>query len=237
MNKRMQMNKGLSILILLAVVLSACVQATPQPTVEPTKAATATPAAPTATPMPLPPPRLLLRSPAPGEEQPVDAPIDLTFDQPMDQASVEAAFAISPTVQGTFGWPDERTLTFTPSEDLERGTRYQVTIAATASNAEGLAMEEPAAFDFSTTGLLAVSQVQPTPGADELNPDTLVTVVFNRPVVSLAAISQQAALPSPLTFMPPVRGQGEWLNTSIYVFRPPRVCCRRPTTRPASRLA
>ncbi len=47
-----------------------------------------------------------------------------------------------------------------------------------------------------------------------------MTVVFNRPVVSLASISQQAALPSPLTFMPPVRGQGEWLNTSIYLFRP-----------------
>ncbi len=190
------------------------------PTVEPTKAPTATPAPPTATPLPLPPARLLLRSPAPGEEQPVDAPIEVTFDEPMDQASVEAAFAISPTVQGTFNWTDERTLAFTPAKSLERGTRYQVTIAATARNAEGLPLDEPIAFDFSTTGLLEVSQVQPTPGADELDPDTLVTVVFNRPVVSLASISQQAALPTPLTFMPPVRGEGEWLNTSIYVFRP-----------------
>ncbi len=220
------MNKALSILILLAMVLSACAQATPVPTVQqaptavPTKAATATPAPPTATPMPLPPARLLQRSPAPGEEQPVDAPIEVTFDEPMDQASVEAAFTISPTVKGTFDWPDERTVSFTPAKKLERGTRYQVTIAATARNAEGLAMEESAAFDFSTTGLLEVSQVQPTPDANELDPDTLVTVVFNRPVVSLTSISQQVALPSPLTFMPPVRGEGEWLNTSIYVFRP-----------------
>ncbi len=157
------------------MVLSACVQATPQPTVQqptvqqaptavPTKAATATPAPPTATPMPLPPPRLLQRSPAPGEEQPVDAPIEVTFDEPMDQASVEAAFAISPTVQGTFKWTDERTVAFTPAKKLERGTRYQVTIAATARNAEGLALDEPVAFDFSTTGLLEVSQVQPTSG-------------------------------------------------------------------------
>ncbi|MBN1137508.1 MAG: Ig-like domain-containing protein [Anaerolineae bacterium] len=226
MNKKMQVNKALSILILLAMVLSACVQATPSPTAQqtptavPTKAATATPAPPTATPMPLPPPRLLERSPAPGEEQPVDAPIEITFDEPMDQASVEAAFTISPTIKGAFDWPDRRTVAFAPSQDLERGARYQVTIAATARNVEGLALEEPITFDFSTTGLLEVSQVQPASGADELDPDTLVTVVFNRPVVSLASISQQAALPSPLTFMPPVRGQGEWLNTSIYVFRP-----------------
>jgi hypothetical protein len=39
-------------------------------------------------------------------------------------------------------------------------------------------------------------------------------------MVPLAAISQQAALPQPLTFVPPVRGQGEWLNTAIYLFRP-----------------
>lgn len=226
MKRGIHMNKALSILILLAMVLSACAQATPVPTVQqaptatPTKAPTATPAPPTATPMPLPPARLLERSPAPGEELPVNAPIEVTFDQPMDQASVEAAFAITPTVQGKFNWPDERTMAFTPTTGLERGTRYQVTIAATARNAEGLAMEEPIAFDLSTTGLLEVSQVQPTPDANELDPDTLVTVVFNRPVVPLASISQQAALPSPLTFMPPVRGEGEWLNTSIYVFRP-----------------
>jgi uncharacterized protein YfaS (alpha-2-macroglobulin family) len=223
-----QVNVILTFLILFSLLLSACGSPTPEATPQASPTAseptatqppTATPL-PTATPMPLPAPRLLYRSPAPGEEQPLDAPIELTFDEPMDKASVEAAFTISPTVQGRFTWPDDHTLAFAPTGGLERGVRYRVAIAATAENIEGKLLEETTDFDFSTVGFLAVSEVMPTPGSDELNPDMTVTVVFNRPVVPLMAISQQAGLPDPLTFVPPVQGKGEWLNTSIYLFRP-----------------
>lgn len=194
-----------------------------QPTVTPSPApptVTPSPAPPTITPLPLPAPRLLSRRPAPGEEQAIEAPIELVFDQPMDRPSVEAALSIEPALQGAFSWSDARTVVFTPADALERGTRYRVTIAAAARNVEGLALAEPVAFEFSTTGVLAVTEVQPAPGASDLAPDTQVTVVFNRPVVPLTAIASQAGLPDPLTFMPPVRGQGEWLNSAIYVFRP-----------------
>jgi uncharacterized protein YfaS (alpha-2-macroglobulin family) len=221
-------NRFLSWLVLLTLLLSACASPTPAPTPQ-ASPTTGEPAAtlpptepppPTVTPMPLPAPRLLFRSPAPGEEQPLDAPIELTFDQPMDQASVETAFAISPTVKGAFTWTDERTVAFAPDGGLERGARYRVTVADSAKNAEGKPLEEAASFEFSTLGYLEVSQVVPAPGSDELDPDTVVTVVFDRPVVPLTAIQDQAALPQPLTFVPPVRGTGEWLNTSIYLFRP-----------------
>jgi len=194
----------LAILTLLGILLSAC---GPTPT-------------PTPTPEPLPPPRLLMHTPALGEELPLDAPIELVFDQPMDRASVEAAWSISPTVAGQFRWSDDRTVSFVPEGTLERGQRYRVTLAATARNAEGTPLEEAVSFDFSTVGFLVVSAVQPTPGVTEVPPDTAVTVVFNRPVVSLVSIGEQAQLPDPVTFMPPVAGKGEWLNTSIYIFRP-----------------
>ncbi|MGB9722319.1 MAG: Ig-like domain-containing protein [Chloroflexia bacterium] len=199
-------NRILAILSLLGILLTAC-GPTPSPT-------------PAPTPEPLPPPRLLMHTPALGEELPLDAPIELTFDQPMDRTSVEAAISITPTAIGKFTWRDERTLIFTPDGRWERGRRYRVTVAATARNAEGTPMEEAAAFDFSTVGFLTVSAVQPTPGVTEVPPDTAVTVVFNRPVVPLTAIGEQAQLPDPVTFMPPVAGKGEWLNTSIYIFRP-----------------
>jgi hypothetical protein len=217
------LNRGLSILLLLALLLGACgptlPQATPtmsEPTATPRP--TSTPP-PTALPLPLPPPRLLFRSPAPGEAQPLDAPLELTFDQPMDRASVESAVVISPTVEGTFTWSDDRRVSFSPHE-LQRGLVYQVTVDDTARNVENTPLEEPIAFEFSTVGYLNVSQVVPAPGSDELDPNTVVTVVFDRPVVPLTAISRQSELPTPLTFMPPVRGEGEWLNTSIYLFRP-----------------
>ncbi|MGC9332989.1 MAG: Ig-like domain-containing protein [Anaerolineae bacterium] len=211
-------------LLFLIFLLGACGPLTPEATPtagEPTATLppTETPP-PTVTPMPLPAPRLLFRSPAPGEEQALEAPIELTFDQPMDRAAVEAALNISPTVEGQLDWLDDRTVAFVPEAGLQRGARYRVTLHDTAENTEGTRLAEPISFDFGTVGYLEVSQVMPAPDSEELDPDTVVTLVFNRPVVRLSAISQQDELPQPLTFMPPVRGSGEWLNTSIYLFQP-----------------
>lgn len=215
----------LSLLLLLSLLASACTvgdRNAPEPSAglpAPTLAPTESPL-PSATPLPLPAPRLLFRSPAPGEEQLLDAPLELVFDQPMDRASVEAALVISPTVEGSLAWVDDRTLSFAAENGLERGAAYEVTVSTTARNVEGKPLAEPLVFPFQTVGFLAVSQVMPAPGAADLDPDTTVTVVFDRPVVPLTAISGQAALPDPLTFVPPVQGEGEWLNTSIYLFRP-----------------
>jgi uncharacterized protein YfaS (alpha-2-macroglobulin family) len=216
--------RWLALFLAAVMVLGACVPgATEEATITAQPSAAlppSTPAPPTATPMPLPEPHLSSRQPAPGEEQPLDAPIVLTFDEPMDRASVEAAFAISPTIGGAFDWADDQTVAFQPDVTLERGQYYQVTVAATAANNEGHSMVEPLAFGFRTSGFLHVGQVMPAPGSEDLDPDTTVTVVFDRPVVPLASIGQQAGLPDPLTFVPPVAGKGEWLNTSIYLFRP-----------------
>ncbi|MCL7451450.1 MAG: Ig-like domain-containing protein [Anaerolineae bacterium] len=225
MSRRMTlfMNGGL-FLFLIVLLLGACGSPTPGVTPTPgeptaTIPPTETPL-PTSTPMPLPAPGLLFRSPAPGEEQPLQEPIELTFDQPMDRASVEAALTISPTLGGRLTWLDDRTVSFVPDRELERGARFRVTVDDRAENVEGKPLEEAVSFEFSTVGFLEVSQVMPAPGSEDLDPDTVVTVVFNRPVVPLTAINRQDELPQPLTFVPPVRGSGEWLNTSIYLFRP-----------------
>ena len=62
---------------------------------------------------PLPPPVVQV-TPAPGEEQPLDAPLQVTFDQPMQPASVQAAFTIEPAVEGDFTWPTPRVMQFKP---------------------------------------------------------------------------------------------------------------------------
>ncbi|MDY7040001.1 MAG: Ig-like domain-containing protein, partial [Chloroflexota bacterium] len=166
------------------------------------------------------PPQVVSRTPARGEEQGVDSPIILVFDQAMDKASVEASFTVEPAVEGTFTWPDERTLHFIPAAAWERGIRYRVLLSTAVRSTAGLALEAEYAFRFSTVGYLEVAQVQPADGTDEVDMNAAVTVMFNRPVVPLTAISEQAALPQPLTFEPAVEGSGEWLNTAIYLFRP-----------------
>jgi uncharacterized protein YfaS (alpha-2-macroglobulin family) len=71
-----------------------------------------------------------------------------------------------------------------------------------------------------TTDVLAVTDVLPKPDSSGIEPTALITVIFNRPVVALTTTEAMAALPAPITLSPAVNGSGEWLNTSIYVFRP-----------------
>jgi hypothetical protein len=167
------------------------------------------------------PPQVIQVVPARGQEQPLDAPVQLVFDQPMDPASVQAAFSIEPPVAGDFEWPTPRTMRFEPAQgEFERATRYVAVLEESARSQAGLALEAPAEFRFATVGFLEVTAVQPAEGATEVATDATVTVLFNRPVVPLTAVEDQERLPQPLTFDPPVRGTGEWLNTSIYAFTP-----------------
>ena len=191
-----------------------------QPTTELAPSATHTPPAPTATPLPPLPPQLVGRSPARGEEWQVDAPLVIRFDQPMNQISVEDAFGIQPTMRGGIEWADDRTMLFRPIAHFERQTRYSVIIRETAASAAGLMAELPFSFHFQTVGFLEVSQTLPADATEAVDVDTTITIMFNRPVVPLVHTSSQKDLPHPLRFDPPIGGEGEWINTSIYSFRP-----------------
>ncbi len=184
--------------------------------------------APTDTPIPRPtpsepfPPLVLETAPEQGQEQPLDEPVEITFDQPMDRASVESSFAIEPgaTVDGDFEWVDDQTLRFAFDDGFARGERYRVRVVETAESQEGLPLTRPFELRFSAAGFLEVTNVIPADGTGEVEIDSTVTVMFNRPVVPLNAIEDQAELPDPLTFVPPVTGEGSWLNTATYQFTP-----------------
>lgn len=221
--------------VVASVVLSACQEAPPPEPVEglpklpATEAAETMPTAgPTATPRPPGSPVLVDRQPAQGEELAVDQPIVLTFDQAMDRASVEQALVVAAdeatadTVAGIFDWQRDNVVAFTPVQGWDRAARYRVSLRDTAKSARGLPLARPAQFRVSTIGYLAVAQTIPADGASDVAADTLITVLFNRPVVPLTGLEQQASLPRPVSFEPAIEGSGEWLNTSIYVFRPAR---------------
>jgi len=212
MNKSKLLSLLMLAVLLLGPALSCSLPLPGRPAAEPSP--TSGPLAPTQ-------PLLLERSPARGEEAPLERPLTLVFDQPMDRASTEAAFSITPQVAGRFSWPDPTTLTFIPEDGWQRATRYHVKVENDAQSTAGLSLRESLDFTFATVGYLEVTQVIPAPDAAEVAPDSTVTVMFNRPVVPLQLVSAPTSdLPSPLTFDPPVEGSGEWINTSIYSFRP-----------------
>jgi uncharacterized protein YfaS (alpha-2-macroglobulin family) len=170
-------------------------------------------------------PIIIQRTPATGEELPPDGSVELIFARPMDKASVEGAFSLveyktSGAVKGQFSWINDRTLRFVPAQPLPRDGVYRALLGANARDAQGSAAGDASAFTVKVVGYLEVAQVLPKPGAQDVDPAGTITVIFNRPVVPLTTIAEQANLPQPLSITPDLPGKGEWLNTAIYQFTP-----------------
>jgi uncharacterized protein YfaS (alpha-2-macroglobulin family) len=165
-------------------------------------------------------PIVVQRTPARGAELAPDSVVELVFDRPMDHAAVESAFSLSPAIPGQLQWADARTLRFKPSQPMQRGALFDVTLGPKAKAADGAPINGAYQFRFATAGFLEVGQVIPANAAQDVQAGSAITVLFNRPVVPLTVVEQQGNAPQPLTFEPAVQGQGEWLNTAVYVFHP-----------------
>jgi alpha-2-macroglobulin len=220
-----------AVLVIVAIVvgLALALRGRPGPIVEQPTAGPTQPPSPVATRVrldytPVPEgtisPIVVQRAPARGEALAPDGAVELVFDRAMDHAAVEAAFSLSPAVVGQVQWADARTLRFKPSQPLQRGAIYDVTLGQAAKSADGAAINGAFQFRFATAGFLEVGQVIPANGAQDVQAGAAITVLFNRPVVPLTVVEQQGNAPQPLSFTPAIQGKGEWLNTAIYVFHP-----------------
>lgn len=215
--------------------LTPLVVSTPAVTLPPLELPTLTPT-PLPTPLPTKPrpgytpvpdsvisPVVIDRSPLAGETAKPDSPIQLVFDRAMDHAAVESAFQVYPAVKGQLAWQDDRTLVFTPAEKLARAGLYDVVLDQRARDAQGAPLNQAYQFRFATAGFLEVAQVIPAPSTADAEPGSTITVIFNRPVVPLTNLDAQKDFPQPVSLTAngqPIAGAGEWLNTSIYVFKP-----------------
>ena len=208
---------------------------------------TATPPAPTATHTAVPQPtdtpepslidgsaplhpRLVGQHPAAGEEAPLDGIFELYFDQPMHpETAVSVLDDGGEEVEGELSWPQPRVLRFKPTSTFKPASHYQVVVEDTAVSAEGVPLLDGLTLDFYTIGDLAVSQISPDDGLVDVAIDSAITVIFNRPVVPLLVGEDAANLPNPLTIEPAIPGQGEWVNTSVYIYRPEGALIGRQT--------
>ena len=228
--KQTQFHRAVIGLVAITLLGSACAS---RPTPAPLPTPTAIPPTPTSLPekivvpfIPQPQdqvaPVVIFRSPESGERLSPDGSIELVFDRAMDQASVATALQIQPAVNGALTWKDERTLSFQPADALPRNTVFDVALTQDAKATDGSRLGAPYQFRLTTQGNLEVGQTIPENGATDIDPDTRITVLFNRPVVPLTTLNQQAGLPQPLNCSPAVDGKAEWLNTSILVLEPTR---------------
>jgi len=163
------------------------------------------------------PPALVEVSPLPESMIALNQPFLLYFNQPMDTDSVEAAVHFNPSIDGEFTWEEDQILTFTPDHALPADSTLMLTIntSAQASNKETL--QEPIELEFQTVENLSVVQTLPADGTADVDPASAVFTAFNQPVVALGA--EEDAEPA-FTLSPEVSGEGEWINTSTYIFYP-----------------
>lgn len=209
--------------------------------------ATAVPASPTPIPSPtiaslglVPlddnsplPAGIIGQNPAPGQEVGLDGTIEIYFDQPMDPDKTASAWQFldeaGQPLTGSVTWPQARVLRFEPTTHLKPNTSYKAVLAETAVTLAGQPLSTAQTFSFNTVGELSVSQISPAPDSQNVAIDSSITVIFNRPVVPLLMSPDQTSLPQPLHITPETSGQGEWLNTSVYIFTPDKPLLGRQT--------
>ncbi len=204
-------------LLSLAWLLTGCGKKTPTPTATSTISTAVPTTAPTQPPQTLPP-ALVETDPLPGAQIALRNPITFYFNQPMQHASVEGALTGEPALSGSFTWRDDSILTFTPDSPLLPDASVTINITTTAQSAKGMALLRPISLSYTTSDYLNLVQSLPQADASEVDPTSAVVAAFNQPVVALGA--DQASLPVGFTLTPSAQGEGEWINTSTYIFYP-----------------
>lgn len=169
-------------------------------------------------------PQIVRHSPMDGERLALAGSISVVFDREMDQDKTASAWSLFDTVgkpiAGKILWKDARTLVFQPSNKLRPSTTYTGALATIALAKDGTSPAAVSKLIFQTVDALTVSQVFPADSTENVQVGSNITVIFNRPVVPVKIKEEQSGLPQPLTISPEVKGQGEWLNSSVYIFQP-----------------
>jgi len=124
---------------------------------------------------------------------PISSAIVLTFSEAMNRDSVEAAFQAQPAISCAWTWPSDSRARCQPIGNLEPNTSYLVTVASTATDRAGNALQAPYAFTFAVGDApTVVLEVSPPSGAvDMVTPQ--ITIPFSE---AMDPITTQSAFGS-----------------------------------------
>jgi uncharacterized protein YkwD len=86
--------------------------------------------------------------------------IAVSFSSPMDRPDVEDHFAIQPEVEGDLSWSEGGELLFTPSERLDPGSRYTISLIG-SHDADGNALGGKANFSFTIQREAQITLTEP----------------------------------------------------------------------------
>lgn len=165
------------------------------------------------------PPKILTTFPGnQGKDTPLDSKIEFIFDKGVVQPLAEKSFSISPQIPGTFSWESDQKLVFTPASALERGKEYTVHLRGPVLSKFLVPLLGFPKISFETIGDPSV--VVASPQQEALEDFTPVTVVFDRQMIPLTTATNSALKKPAFVITPEIAGEGSWLGTTAYQFRP-----------------
>ena len=144
----------------------------------------------------------------------------------MDTEKTSSSFSFlanGESVPGQLTWVNARTFVFAPNTQLQPATVYLAVFSTQAIAKDGTFPQKNIEIEFKTIEAFAVAQVFPAPDTQEVDLTSSVTVIFNHPIVPVTIKEEQGKLPQPLKFTPEIKGQGEWVSSSVYVFQPEKI--------------
>lgn len=151
-------------------------------------------------------------------EAPLDSRIEVIFDRGILKLSAEKSFTITPDIPGSFSWEGGQKLIFTPKQKLDRAQQYIVKFKGIVLSQYLIPLIENKNITFETVGNPRIVLASPQNEAPE--DYTPVTVVFDRPMIALTTATNSAIKQPAFTITPQVEGEGRWLGTTAYQFRP-----------------
>jgi hypothetical protein len=147
-------------------------------------------------------PQVVAQNPVAGQRLDLSPKIQITFDRDMDQGKTGNAFSLlgpdNQPVAGQSTWSGARTFTFTPTSKLEPASTYLGVFSTSATALDGTSPKEAIQMNFTTVEGLKVGQVFPIADAEDVDPTTNITVIFNHPVVPITIQEEQGNLPQPI---------------------------------------
>lgn len=174
------------------------------------------------------PPRIMTSFPGSGDsEAPLDSKIEIIFSRGVIKSQAEAAFRVSPQLVGSFSWEGDQKLIFAPKPGLTRGKKYKIEMAGLVLSKFLVPLVGSRRVEFETIGNPKI--VLAAPQAEALEDLTPITVIFDRPMIPLTTATNSAAAADAFTIDPKIEGEGRWLGTTAYQFRPSEKI-RRATT-------
>lgn len=146
----------------------------------------------------------------------------LVFPEAMDQSSVEEYITLPAGLQAKSRWEGDM-LVYAPTQKLESGKTYVFDVSRRAKTAAGKQLGRDLKFTFIVAGAPAVTTFMPAADATAIPSGARITIIFDRPVATLAQVQGADAFAAwPVRITPAVKGRWRWLGTTTAEFEPER---------------